>query len=143
MNEVTASIDDNIKTKIYTIRVLQVMLDRDLAELYEVKTKNPNRAVNRNSDRFPPKFMFQLSEDEYQNLRFQFGTSSTSGSLRSQIVTSSLVSQNVTPNQYEGRRYLPYMFTEQGVAMLSEVVRSSIAVSINIHLRESSERINY
>lgn len=71
MNEVTASIDDSIKNKIYTIRGIQVMLDSELAELYDVETKNLNRAVNRNSDRFPPNFMFQLSEEEYQNLRSQ------------------------------------------------------------------------
>jgi hypothetical protein len=84
MNEVTTSIDDSIKTKIYTIRGMQVMLDSDLAELYGVETKNLNRAVNRNSDRFPANFMFQLSEEENQNLRFQFGTSSSSSSLRFQ-----------------------------------------------------------
>ncbi|MDO9208872.1 MAG: ORF6N domain-containing protein [Sulfuricurvum sp.] len=119
MNEVTASIDDSIKNKIYTIHGLQVMLDSDLAELFEVETKNLNRAVNRNSDRFPQNFMFQLTEDEYQNLRFQNGTSSKDDSLRfqvgvldneevlrSQFVTSSLVSQNVTPNQRGGRRKL-------------------------------------
>jgi hypothetical protein len=135
MNELTASIDETIKTKIYTIRGLQVMLDSDLAELYGVETKNLNRAVNRNSDRFPQNFMFQLTEDEYQNLRFQNGTSSRDDSLRfqvgtldnkevlrSQIVISSLVSQNVTHNQRGGRRYLPYVFTEQGVAMLSAVL---------------------
>jgi hypothetical protein len=147
MNELTASIDETIKTKIYTIRGLQVMLDSDLAELYGVETKNLNRAVNRNSDRFPQNFMFQLTEDEYQNLRFQNGTSSRDDSLRfqvgtldnkevlrSQIVTSSLVSQNVTHNQRGGRRYLPYVFTEQGVAMLSAVLRSQIAVQMSIHI---------
>lgn len=121
MNEVTASIDDSIKNKIYTIRGMQVMLDRDLAELYGVETKNLNRAVNRNSDRFPQNFMFQLTEDEYQNLRFHFGT-------------SSWVSQNATPNQHGGRRYLPYVFTEQGVAMLSAVLRSQSAVQMSIHI---------
>jgi hypothetical protein len=134
MNELTLAINDSIKNKIYTIRGMQVMLDSDLAELYDVETKNLNRAVNRNSDRFPLNFMFQLSEDEYQNLRCQFGTSSGDESLRSQIATSSLVLQNATPNQHGGRRYLPYVFTEQGVAMLSAVLRSQSAVQMSIHI---------
>jgi hypothetical protein len=134
MNEPAASIDDSIKTKIYTIRGMQVMLDSDLAELYGVESKRLNEQVKRNSDRFPPNFMFQLTEDEYQNLRFHFGTSSEDDSLRSQFATSSLVSQNVTPNQHGGRRYLPYVFTEQGVAMLSAVLRSQTAIQMSIHI---------
>jgi hypothetical protein len=134
MNELTLAINDSIKNKIYTIRGMQVMLDSDLAELYDVETKNLNRAVNRNSDRFPLNFMFQLSEDEYQNLRCQFGTSSGDESLRFQNGTSSLVSQNVTPNQHGGRRYLPYVFSEQGVAMLSAVLRSQSAIQTSIHI---------
>ena len=121
MNELTVSIDESIKTKIYTIRGLQVMLDSDLAELYGAETKQLNKAVNRNLDRFPTNFRLQLTEDEYQNLRFHFGT-------------SSLVSQNATPNQHGGRRYLPYVFTEQGVAMLSAVLRSQTAVQMSIHI---------
>ena len=88
MNELTVSIDESIKTKIYTIRGLQVMLDSDLAELYGVETKQLNKAVNRNLDRFPTNFRLQLTEDEYQNLRFHFGTSSEQDFLRSQIATS-------------------------------------------------------
>ena len=140
MNEVTASIDDSIKTKIYTIRGMQVMLDSDLAGLYNVETKVFNQAVKRNSERFPENFMFQLSEEEYQNLRCQFGTSSTSGSLRFQIGTlddeESLKSQFVTLENGRGkhRKYLPYVFTEQGVAMLSAVLRSQSAVQMSIHI---------
>ena len=133
MNELTISIDDSVKTKIYTIRGLQVMLDRDLAELYDVETKVFNQAIKRNSDRFPQNFMFQLTEEEHQNLRSQFVTSS----LRSQIVTldeqDSLRSQNATI-EHGGRRYLPYVFTEQGVAMLSAVLRSQTAVQMSIHI---------
>ena len=77
MNTLTTIDNQNLQDKIHTIRGLQVMLDRDLAELYEVETKNLNRAVNRNIERFPPSFRFQLTEEEYQNLRFQFGTSSS------------------------------------------------------------------
>lgn len=124
MNEVNASIDDSIKTKIYTIRGMQVMLDRDLAELYGVETRVLNQAVKRNMERFPEEFMFQITEEEYQNLRSQF-------------VTSSWISQNVTSKQYGGRRYLPFVFTEQGVSMLSAVLKSEIAVSISIKIIKS------
>ncbi|OHD84851.1 MAG: DNA-binding protein [Sulfuricurvum sp. RIFCSPHIGHO2_02_FULL_43_9] len=140
MNKVTASIDETIKTKIYTTRGMQVMLDRDLAELYGVETKNLNRAVNRNSDRFPQNFMFQLSEEEHQNLKSQFATSSLSDSLRFQNGTlddeESLRSQFVTLENSRGkhRKYLPYVFTEQGVAMLSAVLRSQSAVQMSIHI---------
>ncbi len=108
----------NIETKILLIRGQKVMLDADLAELYEVETKELNRAVKRNIERFPEDFMFQLSAEEFDNLRFQFGTSS----LKSQIGTS----------RWGGRRYPPYAFTEQGVAMLSSVLRSSRAIQVNI-----------
>ncbi|MDO9179053.1 MAG: ORF6N domain-containing protein [Agitococcus sp.] len=127
MNELTTSIDETIKTKIYTIRGFQVMLDSDLAELYDVETKVFNQAVKRNNSRFPPNFMFQLSEDEYQNLRFQNGTSSRDDSLKSQIVT-------LENGRGKHRKYLPYVFTEQGVAMLSAVLRSQTAVQMSIHI---------
>lgn len=104
-----------IQNKIYTIRGLQVMLDSDLAELYGVETKQLNKAVNRNPDRFPASFRFQLTPEEFENLRFQFGTSSEHG----------------------GRRYLPYVFTEQGVSMLSAVLRSTTAVQISIKIIET------
>jgi len=108
----------NIESRILLIRGQKVMLDADLAELYEVETKELNRAVKRNIERFPDDFMFQLSAEEFDNLRFQFGTSS----LKSQIGTS----------RWGGRRYPPYAFTEQGVAMLSSVLRSSRAIQVNI-----------
>ena len=100
-----------IRNLIYTIRGKQVMLDSDLAALYQVETKNLNKAVKRNIERFPVSFCFQLTEEEVENLRFQIGTSSLN---------------------YGGRRYLPYVFTEQGVAMLSSVLRSEKAALINI-----------
>ncbi|MDR4989275.1 MAG: ORF6N domain-containing protein [Bacteroidales bacterium] len=99
-----------IKNKIHTIRGVQVMLDSDLAELYGVSTKRLNEQVKRNNDRFPADFMFQLGFDELNLLRSHFATSSTHG----------------------GRRYAIYAFTEQGVAMLSSVLRSKKAVEINI-----------
>ena len=85
--------NQNIQNKIYTIRGVQVMLDNDLAYMYEVETKQLNRAVSRNLDRFPERFRFQLTQEEYADLRFQNGTSSS---------------------EHGGRRYLPYVFTEQG-----------------------------
>ncbi len=99
-----------IEKKIYLIRGHKVMLDSDLAELYMVETKMLVRAVKRNIDRFPADFMFQLTKEEFDNLRLHFGTSS----------------------QWGGRRYLPYVFTEQGVAMLSSVLRSERAIQVNI-----------
>ena len=103
---------DNINDKIYTIRGVQVMLDEDLAALYEVETKVLNQAVKRNIERFPETFRFQITDDEFNRLR-------------SQIVTS---------NIRGGRRYLPYVFTEQGVAMLSAVLRSDTAVKMSIKI---------
>ena len=100
-----------IQDKIYEIRGQNVMIDFDLAELYGVETRTLNQAVKRNMDRFPDDFMFQLTEGEFENLR-------------SQIVTSS----------WGGARYLPYAFTEQGVAMLSSVLRSERAILVNIEI---------
>jgi hypothetical protein len=101
-----------ISRKIYFFRGTRVMLDSDLAQLYRVTTKNLNRAVKRNADRFPADFMFQLKPQEAENLRFQSGTSSLP--------------------IHGGRRYRPYAFTEHGVAMLSSVLHSDRAVQVNI-----------
>lgn len=100
-----------IENKIYKIRGQKVMLDFDLAEMYQVETKNLNKAVKRNIERFPEDFMFQLTSEEMANLRFQIGTSS-----------------------WGGTRYLPFAFTEQGVAMLSGILRSPQAVEVNINI---------
>ena len=117
-----------VERRIYTVRGLNVMLDSDLAELYGVETKVLNQAVKRNSNRFPDDFMFQLTLEEVERLRSQFVTSNmtatNSGTLRSQIGTSN--------TGRGGRSYLPYAFTEQGVAMLSGVLRSERAVQVNI-----------
>jgi len=119
-------VNDNIdiQSKIYNIRGLQVMWDSELAELYDVESKRLNEQVKRNIERFPLKFRFQLTENEYQNLRSQFAT-------------SSLVSQNITPSKHGGRRYLPYVFTEQGVSMLSAVLNSKTAIDISIKIMDS------
>ncbi len=100
-----------IQNKIYLIRGQKVMLDRDLAELYGVLTRNLNKAVRRNIDRFPPDFGFVLTKNEFQNLKFQFGTS-----------------------RWGGTRKVPMVFTEQGVAMLSSVLTSKRAIYVNIQI---------
>jgi hypothetical protein len=111
----TSSLTANkIESRIFTIRGLQVMLDRDLAELYQVPVKVLNQAVKRNINRFPSDFHFQITESEFKTLI-----------LRSQIVTSS---------EHGGIRYMPYAFTEQGVSMLSAVLRSDIAVEISVQI---------
>ena len=100
-----------IERKIYLIRNQKVMLDSDLAELYEVETSNLNKAVKRNTQRFPSDFMFQLSKEEFDSLSFQSG---------------------ITKTGRGGRRYLPYVFTQEGIAMLSGVLNSERAVQVNI-----------
>ena len=107
---------DNIKNLIYTIRGKQVMLDSDVAMLYHYETKNINKAMKRNIERFPEDFCFQLTEKEVKNLRFQFGT-------------SSLEKEN-----YGGRRYLPYVYTEQGISMLAGVLKNEIAIQVSISI---------
>lgn len=99
-----------IQQKIYVIRGEQVMLDSDLAEMYGMETKVLKQAVKRNINRFPSDFMFELTKEEFENLR-------------SQIVTS---------NKRGGTRYMPYAFTEQGVAMLSSILNSDTAIEVNI-----------
>ena len=102
-----------VQNLIYEIRGIKVMLDSDLAKLYGVPTKRLNEAVKRNIERFPAHYMFQLTKDEFKNLRSQFATSTRS---------------------YGGRRYMPYVFTEQGVAMLSSVLNSETAIQVNIQI---------
>ena len=114
-----------IEPLIRIIRGQQVLLDSDLAILYGVETKRLNEQVKRNIERFPDDFMFQLTKVELINLKSQFATSSAiENSPRSQIVTSS----------HGGVRYLPYAFTENGIAMLSSVLRSPIAIQVNIRI---------
>ena len=113
MNKTDLISSETIEKAIYLIRGEKVMLDCDLALLYGVQTKILNKAVKRNFQRFPPDFMFQLTEDEAEALRFQIGTSNKGRG---------------------GRRYLPYVFTEQGVAMLSSVLNSERAIVVNIEI---------
>jgi len=111
---------ERIERSIYLIRGEKVMLDSDLAELYGVETKILNKAVKRNLERFPKDFMFQLNYQEVARLRFQNGTSKTGRG---------------------GSRYLPYVFTEQGVAMLSGVLTSPRAVKVNVEIMRAFVRL--
>ncbi len=104
-------IEEKIITKIYLIRGIKVMLDFELSELYEVETKQLKRQVRRNANRFPDDFMFELTTEEFSDLRSQFGTSS-----------------------WGGTRYNPMAFTEQGVAMLSSILNSKTAINVNIQI---------
>jgi hypothetical protein len=117
--------DKTLANKIYFIRGQKVMIDRDLSELYGVLTKNLNLAVKRNSERFPDDFMFQLSKEESESLRLQIATLKKVDSSRS---------QSVTLKQGAHLKYLPYAFTEQGVAMLSSVLNSKQAIAVNIQI---------
>ena len=116
MNDIILKEEIKIKDMIYEIRGKQVMLDSDLAKLYECKngTKDINKAVNRNIDRFPTDFYFRLTYEEYQNLKFQTGTSSI--------------------KTHGGVRKNPHVFTEQGVAMLASVLRTSVATEVSIKI---------
>jgi hypothetical protein len=114
-----------IAPKVHWIRHAKVILDLDLAALYGVDTGALNRAVGRNQERFPEDFMFQLNKEEVAGLKCQIGISNVS--------PSGHLSQSVTPRSRRGgRRYLPYAFTEQGVAMLSSVLRSPRAIAVNV-----------
>ena len=104
-------VEEKIINKIYFIRGFKVMLDFDLAELYLVETKQLKRQVRRNMERFPEDFMFEINKEEFENLRSQIGTS-----------------------RWGGFRYLPMAFTEQGVAMLSSVLSSKMAIEVNIQI---------
>ena len=111
-----------IENRIFTLRSLQVMIDRDLAEIYGVETKVLNQAVKRNIERFPASFRFQITEDELNNLS------------RSQFVTLNNDIKNEKINRGQNIKYLPYAFTEQGVAMLSAVLKSETAVKVSIQI---------
>ncbi len=151
-----------IKHRIYEVRGMRVILDRDLAELYGVETKVLNQAVKRNIERFPEDFMFKLNKSEWVFLRSQIATLKESSlgtdtedidvvkpSLRSQIVTlnndeSSMSSQIVMTNgRGQHSKYLPYAFTELGIAMLSSVLRSETAIQVNINIMRAFVAIRH
>lgn len=108
---------ENIRNMIYTIRGKQVILDSDVAILYHYETKNINKSMKRNIDRFPEDFCFQLTEEEFNNLRFQIGT----------------LNRNVN-NGRVMRKYLPYVYTEQGIAMLSALLKNETAIQVSINI---------
>ena len=124
MNDIVTIDETNIENMIYEIRGKQVMLDSDLAKLYECKngTKTLNLAVKRHINRFPDRYMFQLTEEEFDNLRFQFETSSA---------------------EHGGRRYTPYAFTEQGVAMLATVIKTPIAEEVSISIMDDFVKMRH
>ena len=113
-----------IQNMIFEIRGQKVMLDSDLASLYEVETFNLNKAVKRNIERFPDDFMFQLTKEEWENLTFQNG-----------------ISRN--QQQHGGRRFMPYAFTEQGVAMLASVLNSPRAIEVNINIMRAFVKMRH
>lgn len=117
-----------VESKIFLIRDKQVMVDRDLAELYGVETKRITEAVKRNIERFPEEFRFQLTSEEYDFLRSQFATSND---------------REEKKETRGGRQYLPYVFTEQGVAMLSAVLRSETAVQVSIRIMNAFVQLRH
>lgn len=129
---------EEIKKLIYTIRGKQVMIDSDVAMLYHYKTKVLNLTVKRNIERFPEEFCFQLTENEFQTLRFQIGTSkqNETQNLRFQNETSKQNTE-ISNNLRGGRRYLPYVFTEQGIAMLAGILKNDIAVKVSLNIINS------
>ena len=117
---------EEIQNLIYTIREKQVMLDSDVARLYHTETKKINQAVKRNIERFPEDFCFSLNLNEFRNLKSQFVTSSLDGK-----------------NEYGGRRKLPIVFTEQGIAMLSGLLRNDIAVQVSINIMNAFVKMRH
>ncbi len=117
-NQIPVIPDERVIDKIFLIRAEKVMLDSDLAELYGIETRRLNEQVKRNIERFPDDFMFQLTEEEFENLKSQIATS-----------------------RWGGRRKLPYAFTEHGVLMLSSVINSEQAIKVNIQIRRVYTKI--
>lgn len=135
-----------IKHRIYEVRGLRVMLDRDLAELYGVETKRLNEAVRRNIERFPEDFMFKLNKSEWVFLRSQIATLNESALITDtediDVVETNLKSQFAT-SSWGGTRKLPNAFTELGIAMLSSVLRSETAIQVNINIMRAFVAIRH
>jgi hypothetical protein len=126
MNKLITVNETEIINRIYIIRGQKIMLDKDLAEMYDVETFRLNEAVKRNISRFPEDFMFQLNNEEWESLKSQIATSNHDQFLISQFA--------ISKDTRGGTRKLPYAFTEQGVAMLSSVLRSERAIQVNIQI---------
>ena len=120
----------DIKSLIYCIRGKQVMLDSDVAMLYHYDTKNINKAMKRNIERFPEDFCFQITEKELENLRFQIGNLNSKEKMWFQSGTT-LQKENI---KYRSEKYLPYVYTEQGISMLAGILRNEIAVNVSINI---------
>ncbi len=125
---------ERIQNRIFYIRSQKVMFDSDLAELYQVETRALNQAVRRNPRRFPEEFMFQLNKREFENWRSQIVMSSSDDPLRSQFVT-------LKRGRGKHAKYLPLVFTEQGVAMLSSVLKSERAIQVNIQIMKTFTKL--
>jgi outer membrane murein-binding lipoprotein Lpp len=141
----TADIE-GIKHRIYEVRGMQVMLDRDLAELYNVETRALNQAVKRNIDRFPDDFLFRLNKNEWTLLKSQFVTSnidSTTVDNKDVSATDSSLKSQIVISNRGGDRALPYAFTELGIAMLSSVLRSETAIQVNINIMRAFVAIRH
>ena len=123
---------ENLAQLVFLIRGEKVLLDADLAMLYGVETGALNRAVKRNIERFPADFLLQLTPEEWKNLKCQIGISSSPAAASKTQKRGPIQSQVVAAGAHGGRRAIPYAFTEQGVAMLSSVLRSQRAVEVNI-----------
>lgn len=137
-NEITSVL---VESKIFLIRGKQVMIDRDLAELYGVETRAINQAVKRNLERFPEEFRFQLTSEEYEFLRSQFATlNEDTSSSRSQSVILDKDSESM---RGKNLKYLPYVFTEQGVAMLSAVLHSPTAIQVSIRIMDAFVKLRH
>ena len=119
-----------LENRIFTVRGVQVMIDYHLSELYNVETKRINEQVKRNIKRFPESFMFQLSASEWESLQSQIATTEKVSDLRSQIATAK-------------RRTLPYVFTEQGVAMLSAVLNSDTAINVSVQIMNAFVKMRH
>lgn len=137
-NEITPIL---VESKIFMIRGKQVMIDRDLADLYGVETKRITEAVKRNIERFPEEFRFQLTAEEYDFLRSQIATlKENEESLRSQIAT---LKDEEKSQRGKHSKYLPYVFTEQGVAMLSAVLHSPTAIQVSIRIMDAFVKLRH
>ena len=116
---------EEIKNLIYTIRGKQVMLDSDVAMLYNYETKNINKAMKRNIERFPEDFCFQLTKEELKKMWFQFGTTSENNNFK-----------------YRSEKYLPYVYTEQGISMLAGVLKNDIAIQVSISIIRKTDKFH-
>lgn len=130
---------EQISHKIYQIRGYKVMLDKDLAELYQVETKRLNEQVRRNTERFPEDFMFQLTQDEFESLKSQIVILDSTDTIKAESLRSQFAT--LENNMGKHNKYKAYAFTENGIAMLSSVLKSKVAIQININIMRTFTKI--